>query len=320
MSPRNAKPEELTVSAITTEWLETVVRITYEITTYERYSCLARKHIYPLIGHERMADLVLKDIYKFQATLHERVKGRRTADLILTVLGGSFAYAVKTERITHNIIPFAAFRKGRSPEVEPPSVEHVQALLVTAAETDDPLFALVRVMVYTGMRRGEALGLTWGNVDLDHKRIRVTSSLVKTQGRGMIQKRPKTRKSVRTVVIDEGTVQVLRLLKEMSPTRPQGDDLVFHNDDGSTLKPSTITYRLKRLVRKAGLEEELKGINFHAFRHFHASVLLQSKQNPKAIADRLGHSDVTTLLRIYAHLLPGWGESVSDAFTEFMGE
>ena len=320
MSPRNAKPEELTVSAIITEWLQTVVRFTTEITTYERYACIARTHIDPLIGHKRMADLGVADIYKFQATLHAKVKGQRTVDLILTVLGGSFAYAVKTGKITHNVIPSAAFPKGRSPEVKPPSVKHVQALLVTAAETNDSLFPLLRVFVYTGMRRGEALGLTWGSVDLDHKRIRVTSSLVKTQERGMIQKKPKTRKSVRTVVIDEGTVQVLRLLKEMSPTHPQDDDLVFHNVDGSTLKPSTIAYRLKRLVRKAGLEKELKGINFHAFRHFHASVLLQSKQNPKAVADRLGHSDVTTLLRIYAHLLPGWGKSVSDAFTEFMGE
>ena len=307
-----------TVSDVLDDWVTNVVQWETEITTRERYGCLIDLYLKPELGHVTAERLEVRHIYECQTTLRQLGKTQRTVDLTFTVLSGALSHAVKLGHIKNNVMASIRLRRGHSPEVIPPSKESVKRLLQVAEATSDPLFELIRLLVFTGLRRGEALGLTWGNVDLNAGTIQISSILVKTHHEGMVQKKPKTRKSSRKLSLDETTVKVLQQHRDSLGRKPKGSDLVFQTPKGQELKPSTIAYQLRRLVKNSGLGEELDGLNFHAFRHFHASVLLQSKQNPKAVADRLGHADVTTLLRIYAHLMPGWDTETVNAFTDAM--
>ena len=141
------------------------------------------------------------------------------------------------------------------------------------------------------MRKGEAIALRWDNVDLDRGTLRVTEAASKTS-QGLLLDTPKSRQSVRKIDLDETTVAVLRRHRERQKEehRGRGDranpSLVFTNARGEYLKLTTIDRTLKSLGKSVGAPN----ITFHGFRHFHASVALQSHQNVLLISRRLGHS------------------------------
>ena len=93
-------------------------------------------------------------------------------------------------------------------------------------------------------------------------------------------------------------------------------DLVFPNEFGKYLNPMIFTRALDGAARRA----TVKHIKLHDLRHFHASVLLQSGQNPVLVSKRLGHSTVSMTLDIYGHLLPGWQREAAEVFTKTMNQ
>jgi integrase len=182
------------------------------------------------------------------------------------------------------------------------SAGQLHAFLETAREHRHS--ALWWILGTTGMRRGEALGLRWSDVDLDKGLIKVQRALVTGDG-GKQWSTPKTRAGWRTVSIDEDTVAVLKAHRARQNAEKLAlgagyvdEDLVTAQADGTTVSPTRITEQFGRLLRRAGLPH----IRLHDLRHTFATLALEAGVNPRVVQEALGHSHVSVTLGIYSHV------------------
>lgn len=167
-------------------------------------------------------------------------------------------------------------------------------------------FPLWRVLAWTGMRRGEAIGLRWGDLDLERKIITIRRAVCLV-GRNCYVSTPKSAQS-RALILDRETIRVLRSHRSAQARACRADgqrtpgslDWMFQTGNGDHLSPSMVTKRFKQLVAEIGLPQ----IRLHDLRHTHASHLILSGANIKAVQERLGHADIVLTLNIYSHLLP----------------
>ena len=183
------------------------------------------------------------------------------------------------------------------------------------------LYACIHLIAYTGMRRGEAMGLLWNDVDLERGRIFIERSLSRTLERGLYVDPPKTHSGRRVIDLDAGTIEVLSKHQEEQRTtqalmRDMYEDYgrVFAGPYGEWINPDQLSKAIKRLGQRVGYP----AMTARSLRHFHASVSLQSGQNVVIVSKRLGHASVSTTADIYAHSLPGWQKEAAEAFARTM--
>jgi len=181
-------------------------------------------------------------------------------------------------------------------------------------------YYLFYTMLFTGLRRSEALALTWGSLDLDLCVLTVTQTLHKLSGGKYVIQPPKTRKSRRQVTMTPSLALVLREYREQVDTqrlllgKPLTDsDFVFAHPDGTPLDPSTVTYTFGKVVRKARLE-----LRLHDLRHSYTSIMIAAGVNIKAISQSLGHANIGITLDTYGHLLPGMGRVAAEHFDKLL--
>ena len=165
----------------------------------------------------------------------------------------------------------------------------------------------------TGMRRGEAIGLRWSDVDLEGGRLAVRRALIPS-GREVIVSEPKTVKGRRVIAIDPGTVEVLkaqaaRQLDEQKEWEDAWVDsgLVFTLENGEALDPESVS----RYWRQAVKMSMLPPIRLHDLRHTHATLALQAGIHPKVVSERLGHATISITLDTYSHAIPAMQEEAA---------
>ena len=156
------------------------------------------------------------------------------------------------------------------------------------------------------MRRGEAIGLRWKDVDFDHGRLRVVQTITQTRGKVTIGE-PKTKSGRRSIALDDATVSVLRdhrkaMLEGRMLVGPDFADegLVFHQPDGACLRPDAVSAQFLRRVERYGLER----LTLHGLRHTWATLALEEGIHPRVVQERLGHSTIAITLGIYSHVSP----------------
>ena len=216
--------------------------------------------------------------------------------------------------------------RGDSREVIVVGADHLQAILNAAKKT--PYFTLFFRAAYTGMRRGELLGLRWCDLDIDKAQIdkaqlSVVQTLQQLRDGQYILREPKSKRSRRQIALAPNLVvklwnhrfnqeHAMKLLgKPLAST-----DLVFSHPDGRPLRPNSVSRALNLIAESLGL----KGVRFHGLRHTHATILLQQGVHPKIVQERLGHSSISTTLDIYSHVLPGLQEEAAVKFESALPE
>ncbi|WP_232436873.1 site-specific integrase [Paenibacillus senegalimassiliensis] len=174
-------------------------------------------------------------------------------------------------------------------------------------------YIVFSLAIYTGMRRGEILGLRWQDIDFDHRELKVIQTANWTRS-GLVIQRPKTNYSIRSVKLFQAVLDDLQeryeqvqALKAEYGDAYEDNDLVCCYPTGGYIKPKRITEGMVVLVRKAGV----KKIRFHDLRHTHASFLLKIEINPKVAAERLGMTPAMFNER-YSHLLPTMQDEAVD--------
>jgi len=190
----------------------------------------------------------------------------------------------------------------------------LRKFLATSSASGDRLHALWGLLATTGMRRGEALGLRWSDLDLDAGRLRVVQTIIQVRSKVTIGE-PKTARGRRPIALDAGTVAVLRehrrrSIEERMLVGPDFEDrgLVFHYPHGSCLKPDAVSAAFERRVRWAGLPAlTLKGL-----RHPWATLALERAIHPRVVQERLGHSTIAITLGIYSHVAPTLHDEAAD--------
>jgi len=182
-----------------------------------------------------------------------------------------------------------------------------------SSEKASPLYPLWVLLITTGMRRGEAMGLRWQDVDLEAQRIAVRQTRVQL-GYEAVVSTPKTQKGRRLVALDAGTATVLAELRarregesEARGTRVKPEDTVFTDAVGNPLHPERATRRFRTAAGKAGVPI----IRLHDLRHTHATLALQAGIHPKVVSERLGHANIGITLDTYSHCLPALSEEAA---------
>lgn len=183
------------------------------------------------------------------------------------------------------------------------SADEVRRFL--AATADSRYATLWRLLLATGMRRGEALGLRWADIDFDNGKLRIVRAMLADSRRdNVIYGAPKNHKSRRTISLDAGTVAALRTWREqrIAESGSLADaDQVFTFADGSPMLPAGVSDTWRRAVRVAGLPP----LPLHGTRHTHISHLLSAGEPLAHVSARVGHATSAMTLRTYAHVIAG---------------
>jgi len=191
------------------------------------------------------------------------------------------------------------------------SGDQVRAFLKHAKATSR-FYVLYHFAAMTGCRVGECLGLTWDNVDFSNKVAHIRQIAYKLREKGhttWIYKEPKTRKSRRTVdLVDELLAELnevreaQRLHKAFFARNYHDRNLVFCKENGIPPNNEVILDDMRRVLKRAGLSDRIR---FHDLRHFVATYLFAQGEAVKLVSEQLGHSNATTTLNVYGHVLPG---------------
>lgn len=200
---------------------------------------------------------------------------------------------------------------------EIPTPEVVQRLIAAAEERGQPILAvIIAVAATTGLRRGELAGLRWSDIDLDAGRLHVRQSLKNDIDGGWVLGPTKTHQ-VRRIALDEFTLSVLRRHRSQvhqwaadAGVEVAEDGYAFTLDPSGRepAKPDGLSHSFGNLCQAIGV----RGVSLHTLRHFSASMLIASGRDVRTIAGRLGHSDATTTLRVYAHMVEGRDQDAAD--------
>lgn len=167
-------------------------------------------------------------------------------------------------------------------------------------------YPIIYTAVLTGMRLGEILGLRY--CDVSPTTITISQTIVEVFGRTVVSK-PKTRAGQRTIYIPEELGSIL-LKHNCKNTQPA--DLIFRSKNNTPIQQNNFGRNFRSIEKLAGVEHK----NFHCLRHSHASVLLKNNCDLAALSSRLGHQNIATTLKFYAHLLPGHEEEVINKLKE----
>jgi integrase len=307
-------PTKVTVKQfLLSEWLPTV-KGSLRPTTYSSYAMLAREHIIPRLGALHLQKLTPGAVNALYGHLleHGRVHGggalsASSVRRVHAVLHKASHDAVRWGRLTVNPVD------GADPPKQ--SAEHRDRLPVWTAEqlaaflghvTDDRLYALWRLLAMTGMRRGEALGLGWEDLDMEAGSVTIRRAWIPVEGVARFSE-PKSRSSRRTIALDPLTLEVLRMHAAHQADEQacwvEGlveTDLVFTRPDGRPLVPWVVS----KAFGDHGRAALLPRIPLHGLRHTYATLALASGINPRIVSARLGHATVALTLDVYSHVLP----------------
>jgi integrase len=249
----------------------------------------------------------------------------RTVRYVHSILHKALADAVREGSVGANASEAAAL-----PRVDPRAAgdgpEQLQvwtaAQLATflAHTRGHRLAPLWQLAARTGMRRGELLGLTWPDVDLDGGTVAVCRALSMVRRRPQLEVtrtgRPRTLTidgDARSALHDRASTQQRERL-EIGPCWGNDWSLVFTSATGSHLTPDVITREFRRAVTAA----PVPAIRLHDLRHTHATLLLQAGVPVKVVSERLGHATVTLTLDTYAHALPSMDADATDRFAALL--
>lgn len=195
---------------------------------------------------------------------------------------------------------------------------------LTVCKASQPLkvYVFFRLLAYSGMRKGEALALTWNDIDLINNTISVNKALTTGFNNRLIVGTPKTQNSVRTLDMDIETMNILKewhqeQIKELFKIGINGlnkNQLIFSNELNELIFPSKPTEWNNRTCLAGGLRH----IKTHGFRHTHASLLFESGASMEDVKERLGHSKIETTMNIYTHVSRGRKKQTATQFAEYM--
>ncbi len=304
-----------TVEQYLTDWLENTHKRLVRPRTYERYREAVYQHLIPALGHYQLQKLAVQHMQTFYTQKENEGLAPATIIYYHSVLHNALNVAVKRGLIARNVCDLASPPRRVRHEIQPLTAEQAQNLLV--ALHGHRWEALYTLALATGLRRGEILGLKWQDINFAAGTLQVrrilsrVPTLAANREHVYVEAEPKTKQSRRSVVIAPLALQSLvqhrtRQLeaRQQAGLAWQDHDYVFCTSIGTHLNPNHVVEELKKLLHKAGLPD----IRFHDLRHSAATLLLTAKIHPKVVQEILGHTQISTTMDIYSHVLPGLQE------------
>ena len=318
--------DKITFSEFTTKYLEQK-KTSLSPTTYVFYEMIIRTELIPMFGTMKMRDIKTYHVQQFIQYLatekkrNDGVEGGISATTVrryTTVLRSILTLAYKLDYIPEDVgnSRKIEFPKEASTEIEVYTVEEVSEILKALENEPINIRTLVEVAIFTGMRRGEIVGLKWGDIDFQNQKIHVKRSIYKPKNGKAQEKEPKSKYGIRTISIPE------QLCKTLVSYRAQQDrhisflgdawknlDYVFTEEDGYVMNPQTPTKQFSNFLKRHGIRH----LKFHGLRHTSATMLLANGCDIKTVSTRLGHADIDTT-NIYVHALESTDRKAAQTF------
>lgn len=270
-----------------------------------RYRDHVHSDLIPGFGRMALGDLRPRHITAWTKTELARGRGRTTVYRITATLSSAMGSAERTRLVRENPCRFAMMPRPAAPERICWNPSQAAAFLRhNHTRYRDQLADMFELLLGTGMRRGEALGLHWADVHLAEKILLVRWNLTAVDNNHLYLGHPKTRASRNWVSLSPRAVAALsrraaHARRELSIGAPL-EGLVFCCRDGSPLRPQGVLGELRR----RGAEIGLPRIALHDLRHTAASIMISSRVPLAVVSKTLRHSTLSTTVNLSGHLLP----------------
>jgi integrase len=286
--------KEATFEEFARKWLREYAKPHTKPSTYDGYERYLERHWIPVFGPAKLAELTEADFEEAVAKLSARGLLPKSVNNFMVPLKRMLGHAVKWGYLTRN--PAAEVQRLPVPHREMRALTPTEVRrLLDAAAPEHRLFFELAVM--TGLRRGELIGLKWGDVDFRDARLHVRRSVWAGQFVS-----PKSQRSIRAVDLAPRLAALLKQARPDGPWERVAERLIFPGKDGCPRDPdSFLRWHFAPALKRAALE----GLRFHDLRHTYASLLILAGEHPKYLQAQLGHASITTTLGRYGHLLPG---------------
>lgn len=300
-------------------------RLTVKESTFVKTKEIFKLHILPLFGEYKIDKINVQVCQKHVNEWFSTLKKYRSIR--------AYASKVLDHAVTLGIIANNVMKNVIMPvNIDPPQEDEqenfytkeqlVQFLKYLKQEGNFKHYALFRLLAFSGMRKGEALALTWNDINFTSKEIRINKTLSSGENNRLFVQTPKTKNSIRTLKMDKITLDILeewnKLQKQdylklgINTLKP--DQLVFSNEDNKYLQPAMTRKWMIRIQEKYSL----KKITTHGLRHTHCSLLFEAGASLKEVQERLGHSDIQTTMNIYTHVTEKAKDEAAQKFASYM--
>lgn len=350
---RLVRPSAMTLEAYLTQWLRDAVKPRTRASTAEVYRQTLWAHVVPAIGQVALGKVTPLHVQKIVADMAEAGLAPKTILNAVSLLKTALRQAVRWRMLTANPAEDVQLPKRHRRELNVPTREELHRLLVEAER--DRLWPLWLLLLSTGMRPGEALGLQWGDVNSESGLISVQRSLSRVARQGWQLTEPKTARGRRAVTAPRRVLDALRdhrvrQLEERMRVAPYYQDhgFVFATERGTPLQWTDVrAHHWLPILERASMactecggrvamdaqgrpehadggrrahpaspSRALQALRPYDLRHLHATLALAAGVPIRAISERLGHFDAGFTLSTYAHTMPGTQEAAAVAVDE----
>ncbi|OLN23963.1 site-specific integrase [Domibacillus antri] len=300
---------------------------TVEESTFIKTIGIFRNHILPALGDYKI-DKINVDVC--QRHLDEWASKLKNFRMVKAYASKVIDFAIKRGHVKTNYFSLVEVpKKIKKVSMEDDNdnenfytkVQLKTFLEIMEQENNFKAFVLFRLLSYSGMRKGEALALTWKDIDIEKNKIRINKAISRGKNNQLYLKSTKTGVA-RTIKMDGETLAILKKWKKqqreefliLGINTLQTKQLVFSNEQNEFLQPTKTRKWLEHVLTKYDLPK----ITTHGFRHTHCSILFEAGFSIKEVQDRLGHSDVQTTLNIYAHVAEHVKEASINKLEKYM--
>ncbi len=283
-------------------WLNTYVKHKIKPKTYFTYQNTIRLHINPMLGHKDLLEMNAEIIQEFMNSKIEHgnlVNGNplatNTIFVIKSILKQSMDFAFKLGLIHKNYFSCISLPRKIEKEVDAFKLEEQKAIEDYCLKSNKSNYFGIILCLYTGIRIGELLALSWNDIDFDRKLLFInhTVSHVKKNGRFYtLLQEPKTKSSKRVIPIPMNILSCLKKIQKQSKSV-----FLITTKNNGIVSVRSYQRTFSRILNKCNINHK----NFHALRHTFATRALESGMDVKTLSEILGHKNATITLNRYSH-------------------
>lgn len=306
--------ENMRFSELADWYFENYAPVELKEGTVYNYKSAYNNHIKPVLGNVRVKDINTPRLTQFVQSLKLQPE---TVRKIYVVLQSIFHRGVEQGFIRDTPCRNVILPKNRSKKKKPVLDEEQTSRfmkLIEEKKCDPDIKRIIKVLLYTGMRCGECLALSWNDINFEEMTIFIEHNLADVGGKHWLTT-PKTESSIRTIGMSQALADIFREQKKYQEQLIEalGDDfshpeMVFTSANGNYRDRSSLGTSLKRFLRGT----EFDFLTLHSFRHCNATLLLNSGVDLKVVSDHLGHCDIGVTANIYADVLKSTKAKVAD--------
>lgn len=269
--------------------------------TRSSYQANFNNWIFPALGSIKLQEVTSKEISALLLDMQAQGKAHGTVIKVYTILSSLFKAAYMADEIERNPMDKVQRPTPRKDELKPKeaeayTVEEMRYILECLDAEPLKWQALIRLLVDSGMRRGECCGLKWGNINFKENQITITANLCYTPQKGVYLDTPKNGKT-RTIDIDDEVMILLRQLRQEQASKALSAFVFTQEGSPEPIHPQSPTRYLKKFAERYGVED----LHPHKLRHSFASIAITNGADVASVSEKLGHSDKAVTLRMYTH-------------------